>query len=65
MSSLDATRLSAIGAAIDDVTDRVTELIESVGTDGIGDAGVALLEAERSLTIARRALDRAQRAVRG
>ncbi len=63
MSSLDRAQLSAIAASIDDAIVRVAALGEQLDTGGTADAANALFEAERSLTMATRALERAGKAL--
>lgn len=65
MSSLDRAQLSAIAASIDDAIVRVAALGEQLDAGGTADAANALYEAERSLTMATRALDRAGKALGG
>lgn len=63
MSSLDRAQLSAIASSIDDAIVRVAALGEQLDTGGTADAANALFEAERSLTMATRALERAGKAL--
>ncbi len=65
MSSLDRAQLSAITASIDDAMVRVAALGEQLDSGGTADAANALFEAERSLAMATRALERAGKALGG
>lgn len=58
-ASTDLALLSSIGAQIDDLANRVTELAERYGVTPDSAVASELFGAERSLLAARRALDRA------
>jgi hypothetical protein len=61
MASLDHAQLSAIAATVEDSSTRVAELAERLHDGNTSEAASALYEAERSLQMAGRALDRARR----
>ena len=64
MASLDHVQLSSVGDAVHDLAERVARLGEEL--DGTrSDAANALFEAERSLRMAERAVERARRALGG
>jgi len=61
--ALDSARLSSLGAGIDDLTRRAAELAADFEGGLYAEAAVALFEAERSLAMAARAVDRARKVV--
>ncbi|HMS88931.1 MAG TPA: hypothetical protein PK748_02870 [Acidimicrobiales bacterium] len=61
--SLDTARLSSLSAGVDDVARRAGELAGELEGGLYAEAAVALFEAERSLAMAGRAVDRARRVV--
>lgn len=61
MASLDHTQLSALAAGVDDLAHRAAELAESLDQGPTAEAAVAMYEAERSLAMAARAVERARR----
>lgn len=63
MASLDTAQLSALASSVDDTIIRVAELGERLDDGATSDAANALFEAERSLKMARRSLERAGRAL--
>lgn len=65
MASLPAAQLSAIAASVDDLAGRCAELATRVEADGDSEATTALYEAERSLLVAGRSLERARRSLGG
>ena len=65
MSSSAHAQLSSLAASVDDVVARLSELAESLDTGSPSDAANALFEAERSLLMARRAIDRGRSALPG
>lgn len=63
VASLDRTQLSSIADGVDDLTRRVAHLAEQLEERHQADAAGALFEAERSLRMASRAVERARRAL--
>jgi hypothetical protein len=61
--TLDQARLSSLASAVDDLASLAGELAASLEGGPDGDAAVALYEAERSLNMAGRAVERARRSV--
>ncbi|MGI8709592.1 MAG: hypothetical protein ACR2LA_01140 [Acidimicrobiales bacterium] len=61
MASLDAAQLSSIAAGIEDLADRSAALAEELDTTESADVANALFEAERSLRMAMRSVERGQR----
>lgn len=61
MASLDAAQLSSIASGIEDLADRSAALAEDLDTADTAEAANALFEAERSLRMAMRAVERGQR----
>ncbi len=65
MTSSDRAELSALATAIGDLSARVAEMAERFqSNDDRTDAATALFEAERSLHMGLRHVDRAVRAIR-
>ena len=64
MPSLDRVQLSALGDGVDDLTRRAFALAEQFAQNDSSDGAQALYEAERSLRMASRAIERAARALR-
>jgi hypothetical protein len=64
MASLDHSQLSALGATVDDLVDRIVTLADRLGGSGESEAAASLIETERSLRMAGRSLDRARRSLR-
>ncbi|MCU1357375.1 MAG: hypothetical protein JWM89_2793 [Acidimicrobiales bacterium] len=63
MASLDQAQLSSLGDGIDDLARRVAALAEQLDGGANSDGANALYEAERSLRMATRAIERARRAL--
>jgi len=63
MASLQLSQLSALSSAVDEMAQRVAELAAGLEGGGSSDAVTALFEAERSLVMSGRSLDRARRAL--
>lgn len=61
--SLDAARLSSLAAGVDELAQRAAALAADLDGGLYAEAAVALFEAERSLAMAGRAVDRARRVV--
>jgi hypothetical protein len=61
MPSLDQAQLSSLGDGIDDLAQRAALLAEQLESSDAPDAANALFEAERSLRMAGRAVERARR----
>lgn len=59
--SLDHARLSSLAAAVDELATRAGELAGALEGGLTAEAAVALVEAERSLHMAGRAVERARR----
>lgn len=65
MTSSDQAELSALATAISDLSERVAEMAERFqADDDRADAATALFEAERSLRMGLRHVDRAVRSLR-
>jgi hypothetical protein len=65
MASLLDSQLSALAASIDDLSKRVAQLADGLPGQGGEEAATALYEAERSLLMANRAMERARRTLPG
>ncbi|MCB0969938.1 MAG: hypothetical protein KDA97_00235 [Acidimicrobiales bacterium] len=65
MPSLATSQLSALAAAVEDLAQRSADLAARLEADGEAEATTALYEAERSLLIAGRTLERARRSLGG
>lgn len=65
MASLDHARIASLVTSVDEHIDQISELAERLATDGDDDIAAALFEAERSLQMAARALERAATRTRG
>ncbi|MGI8755227.1 MAG: hypothetical protein ACR2MB_05080 [Acidimicrobiales bacterium] len=61
MDSLDAAQLSSLAAGIEDLADRSASLADGLDGGSTSDTANALYEAERSLRMAVRAVERGQR----
>jgi len=61
MGSLDHAKLSAMAAGVEDLARRSGELAAELEGGRTAEAAVALFEAERSLVMAGRAVERARR----
>jgi len=61
MDSLDAAQLSSLASGIEDLADRTASLADGLDDGSTSDAANALYEAERSLRMAVRAVERGQR----
>jgi hypothetical protein len=59
--SLDHARLSSLAAAVEELATRAGELAAALEGGLTAEASVALVEAERSLRMAGRAVERARR----
>ena len=64
MASLESAQLSALGSAVEDLTRQSAELAERLEGPSTGEASMAMYEAERSLRMAARAVERARRSLR-
>ena len=58
MASLDSAQLSSLAAGIEDLADRSASLADSLDAGNTSDVANALYEAERSLRMAVRAVER-------
>ena len=63
--SLDHARISSLASAVDELASLAGELAGALEGGATGDASIALYEAERSLNMAGRAVERARRAIDG
>jgi hypothetical protein len=63
MSSLHHARISSLAAAVDDLSSLAGELAAALEGGATGEASVSLYEAERSLKMAGRAVERARRSI--
>jgi len=64
MASLDHTRVAALASTVDDHAGRAAELAEQLAAGGDDTVAAVLYEAERSLRMASRTLERAVAALR-
>ena len=65
MSSSARAQLSSLAASVEEVVARVVALADELDQGATSDAANALYEAERSLQMAHRAIDRARGALPG
>jgi len=65
VASLEQAQLSSISDGADDLARRAATLGEQLDTGSTSDAANALFEAERSLRMAVRAVERARRSLPG
>lgn len=65
MASLDQAQLSSLADGVDDLAQRLSVMADDLVGGPSNDAAGALFEAERSLRMATRAIERARRTVDG